>query len=117
MKPIRANKFRAKKQDIDGITFDSKKEARRYLALKAMQDSGRIECLECHVVYLLIERQKKPSGGHERAACYTADFRYRDSDGRIVVEDVKSEPTRKKADYILRRKLMLLVHGVELAEV
>jgi hypothetical protein len=116
VKAIRANKFSAKKQEIDGIKFDSKKEACRYLVLKSMQDEGRIECLETQVEFKLIDKQKKPSGGWERAACYTADFRYRDGAGRIIVEDVKSAPTRKKPDYVLRRKLMLLVHGVEIVE-
>lgn len=49
-------------------------------------------------------------------AVYTADFVYRDKDGKEVVEDVKSEVTRKEADYVLRRKLMLDRHGILVLE-
>lgn len=52
----------------------------------------------------------------EQNAVYTADFVYRDKDGSEVVEDTKSEITRKEADYVLRRKLMLHVHGIRILE-
>ena len=52
----------------------------------------------------------------EQNAVYTADFVYRDKDGNMVVEDVKSEITRKEADYVLRRKLMLHVWGIRIKE-
>jgi len=111
------NKFGARKKEVDGVTFDSTKEAKRYQALKLMEQAGQIRDLRTQVEYLLIPKQKKPAGGLERAASYSADFVYLDSDGNQVVEDVKSEPTRKKADYILRRKLMLMVHGIEIREI
>ena len=54
----------------------------------------------------------------EKAAYYTADFVYVDTaTGETVVEDVKSEYTRKEKDYILRRKLMLDRHGLEIQEI
>lgn len=52
----------------------------------------------------------------EQNAVYTADFVYRDKDGNEVVEDVKSEVTRKEADYVLRRKLMLDRYGIRILE-
>lgn len=115
--PKRGNKFGARKKEIDGITFDSTKEAKRYQALKLMEQTGQIRDLRTQVEYLLIPKQKKPGGGIERPASYSADFVYFDRSGALVVEDVKSEPTRKKADYILRRKLLLMVHGIEIREV
>lgn len=51
----------------------------------------------------------------EQNAVYTADFVYYEN-GQLVVEDVKSEVTRKEADYVLRRKLMLHVHGIRIKE-
>ena len=51
----------------------------------------------------------------EKNAVYTADFVYR-KDGELVVEDVKSDVTRKEKDYVLRRKLMLHVHGIRILE-
>lgn len=113
----RRNKFGARKKEIDGITFDSSKEARRYQALKLLEQTGQIRDLRTQVEFLLIPKQQKPGGGLERAASYSADFVYFDRAGNQVVEDVKSEPTRKKADYILRRKLMLMVHGIEIREI
>lgn len=52
----------------------------------------------------------------EQNAVYTADFVYRNKDGKEIVEDVKSEVTRKEADYVLRRKLMLHVWGIRILE-
>ncbi len=109
-----SNKYGAKKTEIDGIVFDSKAEARRYSELKLMQYSGMIHSLECHPSWPLIVNGVK-------IGKYTADFRYKyysdidiDGDGRDVVEDVKGMRTR---DYILRKKLMLAIHGIEVKEV
>ena len=52
----------------------------------------------------------------EKASVYTADFVYRDSEGNEVVEDVKSEATRKEADYVLRRKWMRWLHHIAIKE-
>lgn len=52
----------------------------------------------------------------EQNAAYTADFVYLDKSGEEIVEDVKSEATRREADYVLRRKLMLHVHGIRILE-
>lgn len=51
----------------------------------------------------------------EKAAYYTADFTYH-RNGEYVVEDVKSDFTRKEKDYVLRRKLMLHVHNIRIFE-
>lgn len=111
------NKFGARKKEVDGITFDSTKEARRYQALKLLEQTGQIRDLRTQVEYLLIPKQKKPGGGLERPASYSADFVYFDRSGALIVEDVKSDPTRKKPDYVIRRKLMLMVHGIEIREI
>lgn len=52
----------------------------------------------------------------EKEAVYTADFTYYDKQGNYIVEDVKSDFTRKEKDYVLRRKLMLHVHGIKILE-
>jgi len=51
----------------------------------------------------------------EKAAHYTADFTYR-RDHELVVEDCKTDITRREKDYVLRRKLMLYVHGIKILE-
>jgi len=82
-----------------GITFDSKKEALRYNDLLLLARVGKISDLERQVMFKLI-----PAFGDERGVSYRADFVYKE-DGRTVIEDVKSEATRKDKIYILKRKL------------
>lgn len=95
--------------------FDSRKEARRYQELKLLERAGKITDLKCQVKFELIPAQYEDGKCVERAANYYADFVY--TEGRqLVVEDVKSEITRKQKDYILKRKLMLWVHHIRIRE-
>lgn len=111
------NKYSAKKTLVDGVEFASRAEARRYRELLAMLRLGEISDLELQPRYKVIPAQRRHDGTRERAAYYVADFRYVvRAHGRTVVEDVKSLATRTPA-YILKRKLMLLVHGVSVMEV
>lgn len=107
-------KYHSRSIVVDGIKFPSHREARRYRELKLLERAGEIRDLELQKKYVLIPAQKKPSGGTERACTYTADFVYRDSTGREVVEDAKGMHTQQ---YVIRRKLMLWVHGIEVREV
>lgn len=110
------NKYKAKQHEFNGHTFASGREKRRYQQLLLLERAGKISNLELQPKYELIPRAIKADGSIERAAIYTADFRYVEG-GVVVVEDVKSKATAKLADYVLRRKLMLQVHGVEIREV
>ena len=106
------NKYQAKKIEVDGIVFDSRKEAKRYSELRLLERGGAIRDLKLQEEFVLI-----PKCGRERPAKYHADFSYIDCEtGKKVVEDVKSRATQTK-DYILRRKLMNWVHGIEIVEV
>ena len=112
------DKYRNKETEIRGIKFDSRREAARYVELVAMWRSGDISEPICHPSFELIPAQVSPSGRKERRVTYVADFAYyRASDGQRVVEDVKSPVTAKLPAYIIKRKLMLQVHGIEVAEV
>lgn len=91
----------------DGITHDSIKEANRWCELKLLERAGRIQHLQRQVKYALIPKQEG-----ERAVEYIADFVYREN-GNLVVEDVKGKKTK---DYIIKRKLMLWVHGIKIKE-
>ena len=121
----KVSKFKAQKTVIDGIIFDSKKEAKRYEILKDMLDGGQISNLRRQVVYELIPVQKEPDtkgprGGLkkgkvlERACYYVADFVYNDLEGNTIVEDTKGFRTEA---YIIKRKLMLYIHGIRIREV
>lgn len=109
------SKYGAKRTTVCGITFDSRKEARRYLELLAAQRAGRIRDLQRQAVFELLPPQKDSSGKTlERAVEYVADFVYTTAAGEVMVEDVKGVRTR---EYIIKRKLMLWRHNVQIKEV
>ena len=121
------NKYQAIKTCVNGIEFDSRKEARRYQELQLLQRAGEIQNLELQKKYVLIpalyetyERigkkgQKLKDGKKllEKECSYIADFVYEEN-GKEVVEDTKGIKTK---DYIIKRKLMLYVHGIRIREV
>ena len=111
------NKYRNRKTVLDGIEFDSAKEARRYAELLLLQKAGEIYDLQRQVPFVLIPKQTDPITGRllEREAKYIADFTYRScKTGRITVEDTKGLKTR---EYVLKRKMMLYRHGIRIQEV
>ena len=117
-------KYHNRKITRDGVTFDSRKEFRRYEELQLLQQAGEIANLRRQVKFVLIPPQREPSqigtrGGVkkgkllERECAYIADFVYTEN-GKIVVEDTKGLRTK---DYIIKRKLMLYVHNIRVREV
>ena len=112
---MRRQKFGAVRTTIDGLTFASKHEARRYRELALLARAGEIVDLECQPRYPI--DVISPIGEVIRCGVYTADFRYRDGQtGRIVVEDAKSGPTRTTA-YRLRKRLVEALHMITVEEV
>ena len=123
-------KYNATKVTIDGHTFDSKKESNRYLDLKLLERGKVISDLRTQVKFELIPAQYAPdevkvlkSGKEkivkgkclERECSYIADFVYTDlRTGETVVEDSKGMRT---PEYVIKRKLMLWVHGIKILEV
>ena len=118
------SKYKSRKVSCDGITFDSLKEARRFRELRLLETAGEISDLQTQVKFVLIPAQYEPEsigkrGGVkrgkliERECCYVADFVYI-KDGKQVVEDTKGFRT---TDYIIKRKLMLHIHGIRIQEV
>lgn len=105
------SKYHAKKTVVDGITFDSRREADRYTALKEMEQEGAIEGLRRQVRYELIPAFDV-DGRHYRPVFYVADFVYRE-DGREVVEDVKGMRTDV---YRLKSKLFARRYGKSIKE-
>lgn len=107
------SKYKSRKTVVDGIEFDSKKEAKRYSELKLLERAGQIQELELQKPFVLIPAQKVNGKVAERACKYIADFVYKEN-GKTVVEDTKGVKTK---DYIIKRKLMLLVHNIQIREV
>ncbi len=111
------NKYRAWRRMLDGIMFASQAEAARYLELKLLQRAGKIEQLELQPRYTLDIVALKSGGDVRYCGHYTADFRYIDPvTGEVIVEDVKSPPTRTTA-YRLRKRLVEAIYGVKIREV
>lgn len=102
------HKYGNRKVQIDGYTFDSVKEGNRYIDLKYMMLAGEIKDLELQKQYeLQAAFRNKVTGKMERPIYYRADFVYTDvASGETVIEDVKSEATRKDAVYRLKKKMM-----------
>ena len=98
------------------LRFDSQKEARRYDHLTLRQQAGEIHDLRLQVDFTLQEAYTDQEGRRVRAIRYRADFTYRERDGRLVVEDVKSKPTRTR-EYLIKRKLMKERRGIDITEV
>ena len=99
---------------VDGITFDSKKEATRYAELKLLQRAGEIFDLQRQVPFTLIPKQTRDGKVIERPCVYKADFVYKEKDGTEVVEDVKGVCTK---EYRIKKKLMLWQFGIIVKEV
>lgn len=122
-------KYRNKKTKHDGKVFDSIAEMKRYKELKLLERAGQIKELRMQVKYVLIPPQYEKVWDEkkhiwkrgkclERECSYVADFVYWSvPDCKDVVEDVKSEITRKKESYIIKRKLMLYIHRIRVNEV
>ena len=100
-------KYHNSKTVIDGIRFDSKKEAKRYLELKILEKAGAIKDLRRQVPYVLINKSR-----YGRAIKYVADFTYYEDD-KLVVEDVKGVRTPV---YKLKKRLMAEVYEIEVKE-
>ena len=118
-------KYGSKKVTFDGITFDSKKEGMRYLKLREMQKAGEISNLRLQVPYELLPAIWRDEVVHlktkdkvvrklvQRPVHYVADFVY-EKDGKEVVEDAKG---MRLGEYIVKKKMMLALKGIEILEV
>ena len=117
-KAAKRNKFNAQKVEMDGMTFDSKKEHKRYIELKTMQQRGEIFGLEHHTKFELAPKTKLEGEKKAKPALrYFADFTYHIITGEYIVEDVKSEATRKLASYRNKKHLMKTVFNIDVREV
>lgn len=97
---------------VDGIVFDSKKEAKRYGELKLLEKAGKIYLLVLQPEYI-IAAPCVINGRKMAARKYRADFSYI-QDGKEIVEDVKGAPLTEV--YKLKRHLMMSIHGITILE-
>ena len=101
-------KYGNKKTVVNGIKFDSKWEAERYLYIKSLERAGRVKDLELQVRFNLIVNDQK-------ICAYIADFRYKrkDKDGEWheIIEDAKGVET---PEFKLKKKLMKACLGIDI---
>lgn len=107
-------KYGNKKTVLDGMTFDSRKEANRYAELRLMEKAGLITNLHRQVPIELLPSQRRNGKIVERPVRYIVDFVYT-QDGENVYEDVKGGIRTK--EYVIKRKLMLWEFGIQVKEV
>lgn len=114
----RNNKFNAQKVYLDGMAFDSRKEANRYAELKLLERAGLIQNLQRQVKFELVPAQHDENNKVvERKVDYVADFVYTQN-GEQVVEDVKGyKGSIAYQIFVIKRKLMLYNHGIKVKEV
>lgn len=103
------NRFLSKKVIVDGLKFDSKKEASYYGQLKVKKACGRIKDFQRQVRFNFVLNDVK-------IGYYKADFVEEMPDGSKQIIDVKSEFTRKLPRYRKQKKLMLAFHGINIIE-
>ena len=120
-------KYRNQKVQVDGITFDSRREARRYSELKLLERAGQITDLELQKVYELIPAQYENYARYgkkgqrikdgrrclEKSCTYIADFVYKEN-GQTIVEDTKGMKTEV---YNIKRKMMLYFYNIRIREI
>lgn len=100
-----ASKYGNVRTTVDGITFDSKREAEHYVALKSMRTAGSVLWFTRQVPFYLPGKVR-----------YVADFLVVFTDGRVEVQDVKSEGTKTPV-YRMKRKQVREIHNVEIVEI
>lgn len=104
------SKYRNIRTMVNGRTFDSKKEAHRWLQLSTLQKHGKINSLQLQPKFEI-----EINGFH--VCRYVADFSYREGeDETVIVEDVKSVITKKNPTYRLKKKLMRAIYQIEIRE-
>lgn len=104
--PRKRPKYGNRRVEVDGIKFDSQKEARYYEELMLRYRAGDLKLVLLQVPFILPGPVK-----------YYADFLTVDNDGHVEVIDVKSEITKKNRTYINKKKQMKAVWGIDIKEV
>jgi hypothetical protein len=107
------SKYKNIKTVVDGITFSSKAEAKRYGELKLLEKAGEISDLELQPRYAL-EMAGFETGEAVKVATYVADFSYFTKDGDFIVEDVKGFRTEV---FKLKKKMVKAQYGIDIQEI
>lgn len=110
------SKYGNQKTEVEGVKFDSKKEAARFRQLLWAQGAGEISDLKLQEEFTLAGAYTTPKGVRVRAIRYRCDFSYILPSGEKVVEDVKSKATKTRV-YEIKKKLLRERYGIEIREI
>lgn len=126
----RGNKYFNKCVIVDGIEFQSQREAQRYWELCQLEKAGEINNLLIQQPFVLVPTQREPDipckrgNGFkqgkviEKAITYIADFTYTTKDGELIVEDVKGyRKGQAYAVFTIKRKLLLYFYNIRIKEI
>jgi hypothetical protein len=102
---MQQSKYRNIKTTIDGIKFDSVKEAKRYGYLQILKKAGEIQSFEHHKKFVLLESFTNTQGVHRSPITYTPDFVVTRKDGSVYAEDIKGSRDIITTVFIIKRKL------------
>ncbi len=104
------NKYHARRVTVDGVTYDSQREAEVIGGLRLRERAGEICCLSIHPRYPLYV-------GDDLICYYVADAEYHDrATGKTVVVDVKAPVTKTQA-YRIKAKLFAALYRLKVTEV
>jgi hypothetical protein len=98
------SKYNAKKTEVDGIIFASRKEADYYKELKLRQKAGEIKEIVLQPKFCLLEKFRDKVGVLHRPIYYIADFEVLDANGATLIIDTKGMQTQV---YKIKKKLFL----------
>lgn len=116
-KPAKKSKYRNTKVNLAGEKFDSAKEARRWAQLEQLQAAGKISELRRQVPFELAPAVRLDGEARMKPALrYFADATYIEN-GKLIIEDVKSKPTRATAIFRAKKHLMATVLNLQIREI
>lgn len=122
------SKYGNSKVEYQGIKFDSKREMQRYIILKDAENKGVISDLRMQVKFELIPAVKETYIQHLKTKdkectrtlqlpiTYTCDFAYI-KDDELVIEDVKISKSMLPKEYVLKKKMMFALKGIQIREI
>lgn len=105
----RRSKYNNVPTEVDGIVFDSGREAARYVALRKDEERGRIRGLRLQYVFPLVI-----DGVY--ITTYTSDFQYEERSGDKWVQITEDSKGKRTEAYMIRKRLMRAIHGITIRE-
>lgn len=113
-KKKKKSKYKNNKTEVDGIIFDSAREARHYGELNLQVAGGQVASFELQPTIEIVPKCKRQDGSMQRAIKYIGDFKVFYPDGTVQIHDVKGAKT---AEFLIKEKLLWALHGIEIVVV